>query len=559
MPDYSEIANQYAHDVVDGKIPSCRWVRLACQRHLTDLESSQHSEYPYTFDAAKVEHVCKFISLLKHVRGKWAKHSESIKLEPWQVFILGSIFGWVEKNTGLRRFREALVMVPRKNAKSTLAAGIGLFMLCCDGEAGAEILNGATSLAQSMEVWRTAKQMCDRSPEMTAALGIQVNAMSLIHNPSGSRFVPVIGRPPDGASPSCGIGDEAHEWITPDLYDTFKTGMMAREQPLLFIISTAGVNLASPCYALQDQAQKVLEGFVEDPRLFTIIYTIDAGTDWTTETALRMANPNYGISVDPKTLRHDQQIAISNSGKMNVWKCKHLNLWSSVKSGWMSMEAWLRCADTALNEENFKGQECIVSLDLANKIDVAGQVKIFTKKVEGKDHYYVFPRFYLPEAQTQAAGNQHYQKWVADGQLIETPGNVVDYSRILDDLVEDSKAFRVVECAYDPWNATHLTQQFNTQTGVAIVEVPQTPRYLSEPMKQLEALVLDGRIHHDGNQAMAWMMSNVVALEDKNGNLLPQKGADRSAKIDSAAALITGLSRVLARPAVQAYQPMVFI
>ena len=557
MKDYAKLATQYAQDVVDGIIPNCKWVRFACQRHLDNLSASTSEDYPYRFDVGKAERVCAFISKLKHVRGKWANRNETIKLESWQVFILASLFGWVRKDSGLRRFREALIMVPRKNTKSTLAAGIGLYMLCCDNEAGAEVLNGATSLAQSMEVFRTAKQMCERSPEMVRALGIEVNAQSIVVPATGSRFTPVIGRPPDGASPSCGIGDEAHEWVTPDLYDTLKTGMMAREQPLLFIISTAGVNMASPCYALQEQAQKMLQGLegFEDDQLFAIVFGLDVSDDWTTEAALKKANPNYGVSINPEIICRDQQTAVANSGKRNIFKCKNLNVWSQVKAGWMSMERWAATADRQLNEESFKGNDCYIGMDLASKIDLAAVVKVFPKQVDGKTHYYVVGRYYLPEAQAQQTQNQHYQQWVADEYIVATSGNVIDYGKILGDLVADSKSFRVRELGYDPYNATHISQQLNAETSVVTTEVPQTTRYLSEPMKQLEALVLDGRLHHDGNPAMTWMMSNVVALEDRNGNIQPHKGSDRDAKIDGAAALIIALSRALSQPAAQQYVP----
>jgi phage terminase large subunit-like protein len=554
MKSFAAIATKYAQDVVDGKIPNAKWVRLACQRHLTNLEQSQSEDYPYEFVASKAERICKFIQCLPHVKGKWAAKSEKIKLQPWQVFMLACLFGWCHKDSGLRRFREAYICVPRKNGKSPIAAGVGLYMLSADGEHGAEVYCGATALDQAMEVFRPAQQMMERSPELAAKLGIQINARSLVIPATGSRFLPVISRPHDGGAPSCGICDELHEAVNSDLYDTFKTGMISREQPLLLSITTAGFDLGSMCYDLQIQAQKVLEGSIEDEQFFAVIYTLDPGDDWTTEAALRKANPNFGISVKAETVLHDQALAVQNSGKQNTFKTKHLCIWCNASSGWMNLEKWNACGDASLKPEDFKDCECFIGMDLASKIDVAALVKVFRKTIDGKVHYFSFPRFYLPAKRTNDADKQHYQKWVNDGKLTATDGSEIDYATMRRDLVADSKLYNIKELAYDPANATDFTQQYCAETSGVRVEVPQRWQYLSEPMKHLEAMVISGRYHHDANPMMTWMMSNVVAHPDANDNLFPRKERNEN-KIDGVMATLCALNRALAVPEAPKYTP----
>lgn len=283
-PNFPKILASYVEDVLSGQILSCKWVKLACQRHQNDLLRSQSDPtFSYRFDPNLVERICRFGSKMRHVKGKWA--GSQVKLEPWQVFILGSIFGWVRKSDGTRRFREAFVTVCRKNGKSLLAAIIGLYMLVGDNESGSEVYSGATTLDQALEVFRPAFLMVERDPAFRSHFGLDLggttkNPAAIYRLSDSSRFAPVIGKPGDGASPSCGIVDEYHEHKSPDLYDTLLTGMGARSQPLLFVITTAGVDTSVPCYDKQKEAQKILEGVIEQDELFAIVYTIDAEDDW---------------------------------------------------------------------------------------------------------------------------------------------------------------------------------------------------------------------------------------------------------------------------------------
>ena len=280
-------ANKYARDVVAGRIDVCRYVRLACKRHLDDLKVSKKKDYPYRFNAALAEEKCVKFELFDHVKGRWAAHGDKFILEPWQCFVVCCLFGWVFKSNGLRRFRKGYIELPRKNGKSPTAAGIGLLMFADDQEHGAEVYSGATTEDQAWEVFRPAKLMAEKNDDFREFYGVEVAAKQMHIMSNGSRFRPVVGKPGDGASPSCAITDEFHEHDSPDQVNTFITGMVGREQPLWLATTTAGYNLDGPCYAFRKDATDMLEGHVTSDALFALIYTLDDGDDWTTEAALR--------------------------------------------------------------------------------------------------------------------------------------------------------------------------------------------------------------------------------------------------------------------------------
>ncbi len=290
-------ANQYARDVVRGKIVACQFVIQACQRHLDDLMAEKSKSFRYRFDKDLAERAAKFIQLLPHTKGEWAFKRMPITLEPWQLFVICCAFGWVNKGSRLRRFREVYTEIPRKNGKSAISAGVALYCFACDNEFGAEVYSGATTEKQAWEVFRPARLMCKRTPMLTEACGIEVNASNMNRPEDGARFEPLIGNPGDGSSPHCAVVDEYHEHATDALYTTMLTGMGARRQPLMWAITTAGYNIEGPCYDKRREVIEMLNGSVPNDELFGIIYTVDEGDDWTDPQVLEKANPNIGVSV----------------------------------------------------------------------------------------------------------------------------------------------------------------------------------------------------------------------------------------------------------------------
>lgn len=560
-PPFTAAAWAYAGDVVAGRVLACRLTRLACQRFLDDLA---REDFEYVLDAAAAERVCEFVETLHHTKGEWARAGRTIEVERWQAFILVNVFGWVHRETGLRRFRTAYMEVPRKNGKSALSAGVGLYLLLLDGEHGAEVYSGATSLDQAHAVFEPAWLMVDKNQALRDRYSVELGGTKKNPGPiycasTSSKFEPVIGSPGDGASPSGAIVDEYHEHKTDGLYDTMATGMGAREQPLLWTITTAGSNTSGPCYALHQDVVRMLEGTVPNERLFGLIYTIDgprketdpetgeelevAGDDWTSEVALRKANPNYGVSVKADYLAAQVRDAQSSSRKQGVVKTKHLNVWTTAREGWMNMEKWNACADPDLSEEEFEGEPCWLGMDLASKVDIAAVAKVFKRQIEGpkkpETHYYLFVRSYLPEARVEEPEKRHYQGWVTDGHLTTTDGDVIDHDAIRSDVLDDAEVHRIVTVGFDPYNATQLAVDLSKE-GVDVLEVRQTVAYLSEPMKELEAAAISGRLHHTGDPCLGWQVSNVTCRPDANDNVFPRKEAADN-KIDGAVAAIIAL------------------
>lgn len=547
MSDYPNVRRglSYAQAVVDGNVPACEWIKLACQRQLDDLVKADDPAYPYYFDPAAAERVAKFIQLLPHTKGRWASKRQMIGLEDWQVFSVCIPFGWKRRDNDSRRFRVILVFVPRKNGKSIIAGGIGVYMFCADGEFGAEVYSGATTEKQAWEVFRPAKLMAERTPALCENFGVEVNASNLLRLEDGSRFEPVIGKPGDGSSPSCAIVDEYHEHKDSSLYDTMETGMGAREQPVMLVITTAGSSIGGPCHTLVRDAEQMLQGVKDLPELWAMLYTTDKDDDWTSEEALVKANPNFDVSIAGDFLRARQREAMQSAAKQAIFRTKHLNQWVGAKSAWMNMLKWAGCPMRKPLAQ-LEGRRCYIGLDLASKIDVAAMVLVFPP--DGDDLlWHVHGRYYLPEARVLEqidANSGRYMEFNNMGLLTLTDGEIIDYEVIKDDLREFAGRFSIEEVAYDPWQATQLATEMSAEK-LTMVELRQVVSTMSEPMKELEALVLKGVLAHGGCPVLTWMISNVVATLDKKDNIYPNKErADN--KIDGAVALIMAMARAIA-------------
>ena len=547
-----EIALKYANDIVSGAIPAAKLTIQAAKRQLSDLEKQDTDEFPYLFNPVLVdnvgkeyrpaERICAFAERLKHVKGVWT--GKFIVLEPWQVFFLTTLFGWVHRETGLRRFRECYSEIPRKNGKSVLGAIIGLYMFCADGEGGAEVYSGATTEKQAWEVFRPARLMAKQNESLLDHYSVEVHAKDLMTFTDYSRFEPLIGDPGDGASPHCAIIDEFHEHKSPEQYDTMATGMGARTQPLLCVITTSGSNLAGPCHGKRDQVVKILNGVFDNEEIFGLVFTIDKDDDWTDFKNWKKANPNYGVSVFPEYLKSRLKAALQDPAKQNIIRCKHLNQWMNVATAFFDMVALDKCADPSLSIEDFKGESVWPGIDIASKVDLAAKVNVFKKQVLGVWNYYAFCDFYLPNEAVKGEDKSHYAGWANEGWLHLTHGSRLDIDRIEDDLVKDSR-FNVVEVPHDPWNAAQFAAHMMDK-NIVMVELHQTVKNLSEPTKELESFVRDGIFHYDGNPILKWCLANVVCEYDTNDNVKPKKAKGQEhLKIAGAIALIMALSRAM--------------
>lgn len=540
---YTATAEAYAHDVVSGRIPAGKYIRLACQRHLDDLAWQDDDGFAFRFDGKAGAKVCKFIEALPHTKGKWAAKGQRLKLEPWQVFMVMCLFGWMRKSSGLRRFRRALLLVPRKNGKSALAAGIGLYMLCADGEHGAEVYSGATSEKQAWEVFRPAKLMAQKTPALLSHFGLTANAKNLHILGNGSRFEPIIGDPGDGASPSCAIVDEYHEHQTDALFSTMETGMGAREQPLMLVITTAGDNIAGPCYAMQQEAQAALEGTRRDDDLFALIYGIEEEDDWTDPDVVRKANPNFGISVFEDFLLGQQIAAMGSPRKAGAFKTKHLNVWVQARNAYFNVLRYQDAGDPALTLDSFEGQECIIGIDLAEKTDLTAVELLFRHR----NGYARFGFYYLPEETIERPENEHFRRWRDLGLLIQTDGGVTDDREIRDDILEFCARFKVREVAFDPLHSRQMAVEL-MERDIACLDFANRPTQMNEPMRKMDALITDGKLYHGiakGDQdPFAWMLGNVVN-RSRTGDIHSPTKERAENKIDGPVACMMALGRWL--------------
>lgn len=542
---YAARAHQYCRDVIASKIPASKWIKYACKRHLDDLAKNDSR---WHFDEVKANRVCAFIESLKLPDDDLGRN---FILQPFQIWLVSSLIGWVD-DSGIRKHIEALIMIPKGNGKSPLAAALGLWFAFMDGRRGSEVFCGAMNLKQAMEVFTPALKFVDSSKSRFSKIGVDAQKKSIYNVRTGASFTPVIGKGRHGARPYLAILDELHQATSPDLYGTFKTGCNKTVNSLLLTISTAGVaSLENPCHQLQLRAQKSLEGSLPDERLFSALYCADDTVEWTSEEALLMANPNLGISNDAEKIHLAIEDAQRNPAHQNNVKAMHLNLWSTAASAWLNMQAWQKCYDPALTDESVKDLPCWIGSDLASKLDLSATVRLHRKDLDGRPHYYCFARCYLPEARVNLPENTHYQKWAKEGVLIATPGSSIDYSAIEADALADIKANQVQELAYDARYADQWSQRVSEASGIVRIETPPSPAVLSAPMKELESAVVDGRFHHDGHPVLTWCMSNVLTNETSAGNYtMPAKETPES-KIDAAMALFIAMSRAMLIPAEQ--------
>lgn len=546
--DHAAIGTQYAKDVADGTISAGKWVRAACQRHLVDLDAAVSGRMAYKFDANRGGKICRFIEQLKHIKGP--KANTYIELEPWQCWVMTSVWGWLHDGgprDGKRRFRRVYIEVPRGNAKSTLSSGAALYMLGADGEGGAEVYSAATTRDQARIVFRDAQHMARKSPELMRALGIEVAAHNIhvIRTASMFEALSADGDSLDGKNVHFGCIDELHAHKTRLVYDAIETGTGKRDQSLLWCITTAGFNRSGICYEIRGYLTKILDAIAADDAFFGAIYAPDEDDDWMAEATYAKANPNWGVSVQPDVVMALVAKAMQMPAAQNNLRTKHLDIWVNADSAWMDMAAWDRAADKTLDLADFEGDPCTIGLDLATKVDIAAKIRIFTREIDGLAHYYVFGQYYLPEAAVSDGRNAQYPGWEIAGRLTVTPGDVIDFEKVESDLIEDSSRFNVVEIAYDPWQATQLAQRLQAESA-PVVEYRNTVGNFSAPMKEMDALVRSGRLHHDADDVLTWMVSNVVCHVDAKENIYPRKERPEN-KIDGVVGCLMALGRIMVR------------
>jgi phage terminase large subunit-like protein len=535
-------ATAYARAVVSRDVMACRLVRLACARHLRDLKSGRRRGLSWRPEVAQ-HRIGFYERFLRHSKGEWAR--KPITLSGWQRFVIGSVFGW-KRADGTRRFRYIFVELPRKNGKSTMLAGVGLDMLTADGEQGAEIYAAATKRDQARIIFDEAKRMVATSPDLARI--VSRFKLNLSVDVTNSKFEPLSSddRTLDGLNPHCVLVDELHRHRTRALLDVMDTALGARRQPLLWIITTAGDDSPESVYATEnDYATKVLQSVVEDDDVFAFVATIDKGDRWDDPIAWAKANPNLGISVKLDDLARQARKAAKSPSALSAFKRLRLNVRSAVAESAVDMALWARNSRGRFDPDKLDRARCWGGLDLSSKIDISAFVKLFEPDERGIMR--VAARFWMPADTIEERADRDrmpYRRWVDEGWIEATPGNVIDHSEIKQAVAGDAKRFDVQDIAFDPWNATQLATELLAE-GVNMIEFVQGIRSYTAPTKELAALLADRKLDHGNNPVLTVMASNLKVQRDKNLNEMPHK-QHSIGRIDGMTALIMAIGRYTA-------------
>jgi phage terminase large subunit-like protein len=541
-------AVKYAQACVGKRQAVSHHAQLACKRFLDDLETGGYWE----FREDLAEKAMIFASMLPNIKGPDA--GRDIELMDWQRFVFANVFGFVERGTTTRRFRQAAIFVPKGNGKTTIAAPVALYVTFGEGEGGAEGYAAAVTRDQARILFDTAQHMSRRSEGMRRELGIAVQVNAIYQQATASRFIPISSdaKALDGLNVAIAVCDEIGSHRTSEVYDALITAMGKRRQPLLLAISTATGNNAGIGKTLWDYGLRILSKSQEDDRFFAAIYSIDDEDDPWDEATWVKANPGWGRSVQPDAIRAIMRQARNNPAQEAAARTRHLNVWIGADEALFSMRSWIACGDRSLQLDDFMGRRCHMALDLASKTDLASVAIVFPEYRDSELTYSVFTRNYTNEGAVMEARNASYPGWAADGELIITPGDETDYATIEADILDLCRRFRVESLGYDPWGSTQMAQRLQGER-VNCVEFRATTANFSEATKELDAAMRSGRVRHDGNGVLTWCIGNVVGHYDARSNVYPRKARPEN-KIDAATATIMAIARCMTEPGPSVYQ-----
>jgi phage terminase large subunit-like protein len=508
---------EYIQNVKKKKIVVCKWVTLAVKRHLEDLRKSKFKKYQFYFNEKKAQHAIRFFTFLKHYEGKFV--GKPFFLEPWQQFIIASIFGWLKKENHKRRFTTVYQEVARKNGKTSMLGGIGLYLLLADGEGGAQVFTAATKKTQAKEIHEKSKAFALTSPAIKSK--VKIHRENIHVQETFSKYEPLASDADklDGLNAHGALLDEYHAHKDDELYNVLRSSMGQRTQPLLYVITTAGFNKDYPCFLENEYTKRILQGVAEDDRFFGIIYTLDEGDDWKDKKNWIKANPNYHI-MNEEDFQSQFNKALEMPTKQNEFKTKRLNIWTSSNIAWISDSMYEKC-NTTYDESILEDVKCYGGLDLSSHLDITAWVKLF--KVGEKK--YLKNMYFLPEEgidEKSVKDKVPYRQWADEGWITLTPGKTIDYDFVEHIIKDDHKKYNIVSTAYDPYNShqlvTHLVDE-----GLDFVEFSQAIRKISPYAKELEKDIKEGNIIDGGDPVLRWMFQCSEVKCDLDNNIKPIK------------------------------------
>jgi len=532
---------RYARAVADGVTPAGRWHRLTCQRFVTDLARAQAGQGEWMYRPELARRAFGLFALCRHYKGsEWA--GRPVVLEAWQRFIIGNLFAWVHRRTRLRRFRNAFVELPRGSGKSTLAGGLLVLLTFFDGESGAEGYSVATKKDQARITFQAARQMVLRS----AALKEHITVSKYnLHQTSTESKLEALGADADtldGLRPSVAVADEVHKHPSAGLIEVIESGMGTRDQPLLFEITTAGEDDAGVYAQHHLLSTRVLEGTVPLPEWFPFIAAADPEDDWTLEGTWIKANPNWNVSVKPDFLRKECRKALANPAEQPKFRRLYLGQKVETAEAYFSLTDWNACPPLP-DAGELRGRPCWIGLDLSSSIDVTAAVIVW--KLSDTE-IALEPHFWLPR--DNLADRSHrdripYDLYAEQGHVRLTEGNVIDRIQVRHEVAALAKAWKATAICNDPWQAQELVQALQDEDRLKVIPIAQTYAFLSQPMKELQARILQRRVRHNRNPLMTLMVANVVPRGDDKGNVLASKKRSRG-RIDGPQATLNALTQL---------------
>lgn len=542
---------RYAVDVLEGRVVAGKWQRLACKRHVDDIARQNLDDFPYRFEIDRAQRVFDFFGYLVFTGGDRSIVGKQIALQPFQIFLLGSVFGWVHKVTGYRRYKKAYIQLGRKNGKSLLVSGIGLYMLMADDWWSSQVYATATKKDQAKIVWSEAVKMVKASPHLRKRLPVRKSTGEILFEDRDSYFKPLSRDTSslDGFNPHCGIVDEFHQHSTNEMVKLLDDGTVQQTQPLIVIITTAGFDLNSPCVKEYNYCTKMLEGAVANDEYFVFITQLDENDEPFNERNWIKANPLVASTENGMAaLRRLAREAKDKGGDdLRDFLTKSLNLWVDMKKdGYMPMGKWLACGVPKICPLILQNRECYVGVDLSAKIDLTSIAFEFPLD----DGYYALKcHSFMPEdtiAQRRKTDKAPYDDWVRNGHITPTPGAVVDYRYIMDyiERTAEENGWIVKEIDFDPHNSTQFATEMHDDRGFEMVEIAQRITMLNEPTKNFREAVFQGKVIHENDPVVNWAMANAITRKDRVGNIALDK--ERAIeRIDPVAAIINAHVRAM--------------
>lgn len=462
---------------------------------------------------------------------------EAFRLQPWQAKIVRDIFGWKRSN-GTRRYRTAYIEVPRKNGKSTLAAGLALYLLLCDDEQRPQVYSAAGDRGQARIVFDAARAMCRANERIMGEVRLLHNRIMAPKAGGWYEALSAEAYTKHGLSASGIIFDELHVQPNRDLWDVLTTSVGARRQPLTIAITTAGHDRSSICWEMHQRAKAAIANPENDPHFYGVIFGAEQSEDWKSEEVWKRANPNYGVSLTPDYMREKCNEAIANPSAENTFRNLHLNQWTEQAIRWLPLDAWDKCQHEATLSE-FSGERCWAALDLASTRDINALTLLFKRD----DKFHIFNRYWMPQDPRDIRGKQdrtQAKNWAQQGLIKATEGDVADYGVIVNDLCDLAQSFDLQILGYDPWGPARSVAQMLSSSGFPaekLREFRQTVGAFAVPSKEFERRIANQTIHHDGDPVLRWMVGNVAAERDRNDNIRPSKSKSAD-KIDG---VVTGI------------------